>query len=672
MRDKYHRVRSTGSQKLTTSGYIRSKTAFQIAKWSAARGYRAWIVPIAFTSFSHYPLRVDISAQSSQKSVMSSRTTRGFAAREAAFIASSKKQSNPQQLSSPPATPAPVSKKDAKKAPAKVTTKTGAPTNATLKTEDHSATASTPAATKNTKKAATKKTPNPSTSSVGEDAAPPTPAGTGRKRKRAQGPKVEEDINALPHNLGTLLVTASKDLNGEPLQDGEGSDQMHVKTELKEEGEDVKGAPSSKKRKTKKASLIPNEAKEIISSTGKNTSNAKGSPTKKAKKPKANPYGITPGKSPYPEWTAPTPEQCHEVNDVLSKMHGKVAAPEQIPVPSLTVTGCGEVPSIHDALLRTLLSANTTGKNAANAFQGIVRTFGTLSSGIGQGSADWDAVRRAPLQKLTGAIKSGGMGDKKSAYIKKILDLVYEEGIAQRDELIAQGKASVEKVPDSSFKKDDDTSVPTDTKITAETPLDMISVAKADQGVLSLDHMHAWSTEDAFMKFIAYPGIGVKTASCVLLFCMRRPSFAVDTHVFRLCKWLGWVPESATRDKAYGHLDILIPNELKYSLHQLFIRHGKSCPRCRAVTGEGSEGWAKGCPIEELVKRTGKKKGGVEEKGKAKAKGKVVKVKVQVVKKGKGKGKTIESEDGESELSELSDVPTEVGDEDATDERCNG
>jgi hypothetical protein len=53
---------------------------------------------------------------------------------------------------------------------------------------------------------------------------------------------------------------------------------------------------------------------------------------------------------------------------------------------------------------------------------------------------------------------------------------------------------------------------------------------------------------------------------------------------------------------------VRVPDELKYPLHQLLIRHGKSCPRCRAITSEGSAGWDEGCPIEHIVKRSGGRK----------------------------------------------------------------
>jgi hypothetical protein len=67
--------------------------------------------------------------------------------------------------------------------------------------------------------------------------------------------------------------------------------------------------------------------------------------------------------------------------------------------------------------------------------------------------------------------------------------------------------------------------------------------------------------------------------------------------------------DKASEITAFSHLEVRIPDHLKYSLHQLFIRHGKSCPRCRAITGESSAGWEEGCVIDHLVTRTGKRKG---------------------------------------------------------------
>jgi endonuclease-3 len=70
------------------------------------------------------------------------------------------------------------------------------------------------------------------------------------------------------------------------------------------------------------------------------------------------------------------------------------------------------------------------------------------------------------------------------------------------------------------------------------------------------------------------------------LFCLGRDSFAVDTHVYRLSKLLGWVPPKADRVLAQAHLDLRVPDELKYGLHVLFIQHGRACAGCKN-TGKG-------------------------------------------------------------------------------------
>lgn len=518
--------------------------------------------------------------------------TRGAVAKEAAFLAPSNKEAPPQQLSSPPASPVPSKKKAA---PPKKSTKQ----QSTPKTRTQE---------KTTKAAA--------------------PVSTGRKRKRAGPVKVEEDINELPHNLGKF-ITAS---------DGK------VKDEVKEQAE-----PSPKKRSARKAAAKKEDIIDIKETVAKATTTeataaadpAEESPTKKARKPKANPYGLTPGETPYPDWPHPTPEECQEVNDLLSKVHGVVQAPKTIPAPSTTVSGCGEVPSILDALIRTLLSAATTGANSSRAFKGLVDRFGLLQEGIGKGSVDWDAVRRAELKDVFEAIKSGGLAATKSKRIKEILEMVYEENKARRNALIEAKEVDTATGPMGAENE-------TENQKEAE-------ITRADEHVLSLDHLHVLSSDEALNTLIKYPGIGPKTASCVLLFCMQRPSFAVDTHVFRLCKWLNWVPPTkANRNSTYSHCEVRVPDELKYPLHQLLIRHGKTCPRCRAATGEGSEDWDKGCPIEHLVTRTGKRKSGKEGL-------------VKRVKKGKKGKKGAESEEESEEVVDEDDEE-EHADEDSAAE----
>lgn len=425
----------------------------------------------------------------------------------------------------------------------------------------------------------TKKTSARTKASPAVKAEPPaTPANKGRKRTSKQVKQEDEgDVNDLPHNLGTALPTP-------------GGDEI-----------DAHHDEPPKKRSKKSAKTEIKEDDEVKVKAENETS-------KKSPKAKKTGYGLTPGVSPYPDYMRPTKEECAEVVRLLEKVHGKVIAPKAVPPPSLDVAGCGEVPSVLDALIRTRLSANTTNKNSSTAFQGLVKRFGIIKEGVGKGSVDWDAVRRAPNREVFLAIERGGLANVKSKSIQEILQMAYEENQARKAELISSSNdpAGAENEPS--------------TEKNAE-------IEKATQNVISLDHLHLLSTNDAINKMLTYPGIGPKTASCVALFCLQRPSFAVDTHVFRLCQYLGWLPKTTKkgepkvdRNTAYSHCDVRIPDEFKYPLHQLLIKHGKTCPRCRAITGQSSADWEKGCPIEHIVKRHGAKKGGASTKDKAKAK----------------------------------------------------
>ena len=43
---------------------------------------------------------------------------------------------------------------------------------------------------------------------------------------------------------------------------------------------------------------------------------------------------------------------------------------------------------------------------------------------------------------------------------------------------------------------------------------------------------------------------------------------------------LGWAPLKASRDDVYAHLNACVPDDLKFALHVLLVKHGKHCPRC--------------------------------------------------------------------------------------------
>jgi len=360
--------------------------------------------------------------------------------------------------------------------------------------------------------------------------------------------------------------------------DGEDGD---IKVEHSEENKSKqKRAPHTKKIVDTSRDVL-DKVNELIDASGN---------VPKKERSKKHRYGLTPGHSPFPDHVMPTPEACKEVNRLLSELHGKVEQPQVVPPPSMNVTGCGEVPDLLDAILRTKLSASTTANNANLSLKGLKDTFGLRTSGIGKGSVNWEAVHGADLSTVIESIKSGGLAKTKGTDIKKILGMVYARNLARRDELLKEkesGEAADVIGTDHETRRQKDA-----------------ELARFDETLLTMDHVFEMTTDEAMEEITKLPGIGVKTASCVILFCMKRPSFAVDTHVWRHCKWLGWVPEKATRDQTFSHCEVRVPDHLKYSLHQLFLRHGKTCGRCRANTSAGTKEWDEAdCPIEHLVSR---------------------------------------------------------------------
>ncbi|KAI2617098.1 DNA glycosylase [Hypoxylon sp. NC1633] len=318
---------------------------------------------------------------------------------------------------------------------------------------------------------------------------------------------------------------------------------------------------------------------------------------KRGKKTDDNPYGLTPGQSPFPTWTAPSPEQCEEVYDVLRKAHGAELAipPENIPDPSLKVTGCGEVPSVLDALLRTHLSSATTFKSAAVMLNGLVERFGILDEGIGKGSINWYNVRSSSLDDVHNAIRSGGLGGSKAANIKAILDKVYLENIERRE---AQPEER---------NTNEQANVTTPTEEMGERGA--LKATAVDHELLSLQHLHGLTVNEAMRRLTIYRGIGVKTSACVILFCLRKPCFAVDTHVYKLSQWLKWVPKKANEIDTFSHLEVRCPDRLKYGLHQMMIRHGQECRKCQRSTVVGTAEWETlpPCPLEGLLDRFDKR-----------------------------------------------------------------
>ncbi|KAF3063848.1 hypothetical protein GL218_02368 [Daldinia childiae] len=309
-----------------------------------------------------------------------------------------------------------------------------------------------------------------------------------------------------------------------------------------------------------------------------------------AKKTKDNQYGLMPpGESPFPQWLAPSVEQCEEVHSFLTKIHGEVKAPQAISTPSLEVMGCGEVPSVLDGLLRTLLSGATRIEHIDMTLIPLAEKYGVSKEGVGKESINWNNVRLGSYKDLVDAIHSGGLANIKAKHIKAILDTVYQENTERH-------KACLEIKADTPAGKETNEQKDTETQAT-------------NRDDLSLEHLRGLSKHEILKELTKYPGIGVKTAACVILFCFQIPCIAVDTHVYRFSKWLGWVPKNANVTDVFSHLEVHCPDHLKYGLHQLFIRHGQRCGKCSSSTAEGTADWdmLPECPLESLLDRYDKK-----------------------------------------------------------------
>jgi endonuclease III len=82
----------------------------------------------------------------------------------------------------------------------------------------------------------------------------------------------------------------------------------------------------------------------------------------------------------------------------------------------------------------------------------------------------------------------------------------------------------------------------------------------------------------------ALPGVGRKTAACVLIFSFDRPEIPVDTHVYRVGGRLGLFREGASFEEAHDEMLRVVDPSDAYELHINLIRHGRTIcrprPRC--------------------------------------------------------------------------------------------
>jgi endonuclease-3 len=103
----------------------------------------------------------------------------------------------------------------------------------------------------------------------------------------------------------------------------------------------------------------------------------------------------------------------------------------------------------------------------------------------------------------------------------------------------------------------------------------------ASEAGLDLGWLAGLEPDDAMSFLTALPGVGAKTASCVLLFSLGVPVMPVDTHVHRIALRLGLIGPRVTADAAHPLLTALTPPERMLEAHLLLIEHGRRTCKAR-------------------------------------------------------------------------------------------
>ena len=187
-------------------------------------------------------------------------------------------------------------------------------------------------------------------------------------------------------------------------------------------------------------------------------------------------------------------------------------------------------------LIGTILSQHTSDINSERAYKQLVETFPT-----------WEAVRDAPTYKVAEAVRNGGLANIKA---RRIQDVLHE--------------------------------------------LTDLQAERGDSRSLSyvLEDLTQMQPEEAWRSLRKLPGVGPKTAACVLMFNLGMPVMPVDTHVHRVSQRLGLIGPKVSADQAHDIFARHVPPVWVYPLHVNLIRHGRQvchaqrpeCTKCALYT----------------------------------------------------------------------------------------
>lgn len=173
------------------------------------------------------------------------------------------------------------------------------------------------------------------------------------------------------------------------------------------------------------------------------------------------------------------------------------------------------------ALIGTILSQHTSDINSHRAYMRLRARF-----------PSWGAVLDAPVGAVVDAIRPGGLGVLKARRIHAVLRRIVSE-----------------------------------------------------RGAPTLNFLRRWEGQRARAWLRSLDGVGPKTAAIVLMFALGKRGFAVDTHVYRIGRRMGLIPERLSVEEAHPWMEALVQPARHRPFHLLLVRHGRelckaSRPRC--------------------------------------------------------------------------------------------
>jgi endonuclease III len=183
-----------------------------------------------------------------------------------------------------------------------------------------------------------------------------------------------------------------------------------------------------------------------------------------------------------------------------------------------------------EELILTVLSQNTSDVNRDRAYAAMRQRFPT-----------WEAVSEANERQLADAIRPGGLSNIKAPRIQSILRQIRER----------------------------------------------------EGGSLDLSWMQRAPSNGVRDYLTSLPGVGPKTAACVLAFSLGRAALPVDTHVHRVALRLGLVPAGVDAARAHAVMEQAVPPRLRVRMHVGLIRLGRQICRSGRPLCET-------CPLQDL------------------------------------------------------------------------